>query len=82
MTSIATAAEVSEEVAREVLVEADVSLTPPLPAHRSLVAHRLYVSGVKSGTENGTDGPFERDIPLGRVSWIMAWGGPVSRVAR
>ncbi|MDG9679079.1 hypothetical protein [Micromonospora sp. DH14] len=72
LTSIATAAEVPENVASEVLAEADVSLKRPLPAHRSLVAHRLFVSGVKSGTENGTDGPFERDIPLGPGAWAVA----------
>ncbi|AVT39634.1 hypothetical protein [Plantactinospora sp. BB1] len=72
LTSIASEAEVSEDVVRDVLAETDVSLTRPLPAHRRLVAHRLYVSGVKSGTENGTDGPFERDIPLGPGAWAVA----------
>jgi hypothetical protein len=72
LARIAQQAEASEEAVKDVLAAAGVNLTRPLPAQRSLVVHRLYVSGVKSGTTEGSDGPFEWDIPLGPGAWAVA----------
>jgi hypothetical protein len=72
LTCIAQQAEASEEAVKDVLAAAGVNLTRPLPAQRSLVVHRLYVRGVKSGTTEGSDGPFEWDIPLGPGAWAVA----------
>jgi hypothetical protein len=72
LAAIAHEAGVSEAAVKEVLVAADVSLTRPLPAQRSVLLHRLYVSGVKTGTTAGADGPFERDIMLRPGTWAVA----------
>jgi hypothetical protein len=67
LAQIAVQAGVSEEAVKDVLAEAGVSLSRPLPAQRSLLAHRMYARGVKAGTTAGADGPFELDIPLAPV---------------
>ena len=69
---IAARARASEEAVEAALAAAGVSLDPPLPAQRSLLVHRVYVRGVKAGTEAGANGPFERDIPLGPGTWAIA----------
>lgn len=72
LASIAAHADASQETVKNVLAEAGVSLSRPLPAQRSLLVHRLYVRGVKAGTTAGSDGPFERDITLGPGAWAVA----------
>jgi hypothetical protein len=72
LANIAAQAGASEEAVKDVLAEAGVSLSRPLPAQRSLLVHRMYVRGVKAGTTAGSDGPFERDIPLGPGAWAIA----------
>jgi hypothetical protein len=72
LTQIAAQAQASEAAVKEVLADAGISLSRPLPAQRSLVVHRLYVQGVKAGTTAGTDGPFERDITFGPGAWAVA----------
>jgi hypothetical protein len=69
---IAARAGASEESVEAVLSSAGVSLEPPLPAQRSLMVRRLYAHGVKAGVENGSNGPFERDIAFGPGIWAIA----------
>ncbi|MBG0564902.1 hypothetical protein [Actinoplanes aureus] len=72
LNNIAQAAGAAEEAVRSVLADAGVTLTRPLPAQRSLVIHRLYVRGEKTGTTEGSDGPFEWDVTLGPGAWAVA----------
>ncbi|WFF08046.1 hypothetical protein O7622_05585 [Micromonospora sp. WMMD1076] len=72
LARIAAEAGVPDETVKAVLVEAGISLSRPLPAQRSLLAHRLYVRGVKAGTTAGSDGPFEVDVVLGPGAWAIA----------
>lgn len=72
LSRIADQAHATEESVDAVLAAAGVSLDPPLPAKRSLLVHRLYARGVKSGVKAGTNGPFELDLPLGPGTWAIA----------
>src|SRR5579859_1017176 len=72
LSRIAVRARADEKAVESVLAAANVSLEPPLPAQRSLIVHRLYVSGVKAGVKAGVNGPFERDIILGSGAWAIA----------
>lgn len=72
LARIAANADASEEAVKDVLAEAGVSLSRPLPAQRSLLVYRMYVRGVKTGTTAGSDGPFEKDITLGPGAWAIA----------
>jgi hypothetical protein len=72
LARIAVKADASEEAVKDVLAEAGISLSRPLPAQRSLLVHRMYVRSVKAGTTAGSDGPFEWDIPLGPGAWAIA----------
>ncbi|WP_018352086.1 hypothetical protein [Longispora albida] len=72
LAAIAKDAGVTEDRARAVLTEAGVGLRPPLPARRQLLIHRYFVRGVKSGTRDGVDGPFAKDVRLGTGTWAIA----------
>src|SRR5436305_14426262 len=72
LARIAEKADAAHDVVSAVLAEAQVSLSRPLPARRSLLVHRLFVRGVKAGTTAGSDGPFERDLVLGAGAWAVA----------
>lgn len=72
LRQIAAQAGASEEAVKDVLAEAGIGLSRPLPAQRNLLVHRMYARGVKAGTTAGEDGPFELDIPLGPGAWAIA----------
>ncbi|MCF6476311.1 hypothetical protein FAF44_49425 [Nonomuraea sp. MG754425] len=55
-----------------ILAAHGLDLTPPLPARRELVVHRLYCEGVKRTGTAAKDGPFTLDIPLGPGPWVIA----------
>lgn len=72
LATIAAEARVEPERAWQILADAHISLRPPLPAQRRMVIRRFFVSGVKSGTHNRTDGPFEKDVALDHGTWAIA----------
>ncbi|GAA1814936.1 hypothetical protein HC028_09205 [Planosporangium flavigriseum] len=72
LSEIAADARVEPERARQILHDFGISLRPPMPAQRHITIRRLYVAGVKSGTHNGTDGPFKKDVNLDPGTWVIA----------